>query len=66
MAERVAYLTAAGFEAMDAYHLAWAEYLRADVLVTTDDGFLSQFSRFGGMIKVRVLNPVTVAVEMVA
>jgi len=66
VAERVAYLTAAGFEAMDAYHLAWAEHLRADMLVTTDDGFLSQCSRCGGMIKVRVLNPVTVAVEMVA
>jgi predicted nucleic acid-binding protein len=65
VAERVAQLTDAGFKAMDAYHLAWAEHLQADVLVTTDDGFLSQSSRSGDIMKVRVLNPVGLAVELV-
>ena len=66
VAKRVRRLTAAGFEPMDAYHLAWAEYLRADVLATTDDGFLSRFSRFGDIMETRVLNPVTLAGELVA
>jgi predicted nucleic acid-binding protein len=65
VAERVGRLAEAGFEAMDAYHLAWAQYLQADVLVTTDDRFLSQFSRFGDIMKTRVLNPVTLAAELV-
>jgi len=66
VAERVGRLAAAGFEAMDAYHLAWAENPRADVLVTTDDRFLSQFNRLGDIMKTRVLNPVTLATELVA
>ena len=66
VAERVDRLAEAGFEAMDAYHLGWAEHLRADVLVTTDDRFLSQYSRLGDIMKTRVLNPVTLAAELVA
>ena len=51
---------------MDAYHLAWAEYLQADVLVTTDNRFLSQAGQLDDIMKVRVLNPVSLAAELVA
>jgi len=64
VAERVRRLAEAGFGAMDAYHLAWAEYLRADLLVTTDDGFLSQCRRLGDIMKTRVLDPVTLIAEL--
>jgi len=66
VAKRAGQLAAAGFEPMDGYHLAWAEYLGAEVLATTDDGFLSQFSRSGDIMKTRVLNPVALAGELVA
>ncbi len=37
VAEQADQLVRRGLRAMDAYHLAWAEYLGADTLVTTDD-----------------------------
>jgi hypothetical protein len=49
---------------LDAYHLAWAEYLGAEVLLTTDDAFLSRSTKLGSIIKVRVVNPITLAVEL--
>ena len=42
---------------IDAFHLAWAEYLKADVLVTTDDEFRTRASRPGLKSSVRVLDP---------
>ncbi len=53
-----------GLGAMDAYHLAWAEYLGADTLVTTDDRFLSKAAHLKGIIKVRLVDPITLAKEL--
>lgn len=64
VAGRVAYLIKVGLNSMHAFHLAWAEYLGADVLVTTDDRFLSQCAQFVDIIDIRVLNPVSLAVEL--
>jgi predicted nucleic acid-binding protein len=49
---------------MDAFHLAWAEYLKADVLVTTDSQFLSKCRLLGDKIKVRVINPLSMVQEL--
>ena len=57
-------LVTAGFGAMDAYHLAWAHHLEADVLVTTDDGLLSQSRQLADIISIRVLDPIAVAAEL--
>lgn len=64
--EHVERLAASGLRVMDAYHLAWAEHLEADVLVTTDDAFASQCGRLGDIIRVRVMNPVALAGELPA
>ncbi|TWT42002.1 hypothetical protein RAS1_31290 [Phycisphaerae bacterium RAS1] len=50
-------LAAQGLGEYDASHIAWAEYLGADVLLTTDDDFLKRAARLASMIKVRVQNP---------
>lgn len=55
---RAAALTELGFSAMDALHVACAESGGADVLLTTDDKFLSRASRYRGELKVLVANPV--------
>jgi predicted nucleic acid-binding protein len=48
---------------LDALHLAWAEELGADVLLTTDDRFISRASRLT-TIRVRVLNPTSFVQEL--
>jgi hypothetical protein len=45
-----------GFGSYDAFHVACAESGIADVLLTTDDGFVNAARRCGNM-KVRVCNP---------
>lgn len=53
-----------GLGPLDAFHLAWAEHLKADVLVTTDDDFLAKASRPAVSGSVRVLNPVSLVGEL--
>jgi len=55
VAARVAELHAAGLKSFDAYHVAWAEHLAADVLLTTDDPLLAFCGRQASIIKVRVV-----------
>lgn len=57
-------LQTSGLGTMDAYHLAWAEYLETDVLVTTDDRFRSQAGRLGDIIKVRVIDPIALVGDL--
>jgi predicted nucleic acid-binding protein len=64
VAEQAGQLVAAGLTTLDAYHLAWAEYLGADSLVTTDDRFLSKARRLADIIKVRVIDPITLVREL--
>ena len=52
-----------GFGGYDAVHVACAESAIADVLLTTDDGFVNAARRCGNM-KVRVCNPLRWVAEM--
>lgn len=61
---QTAQLISAGLANLDAYHLAWAEHLDVDVLVTTDDRFLSKARRLQDITKVRVVDPITLAREL--
>lgn len=51
-------LVALGFRAFDALHVACAERGNADVLLTTDDRFLSTARRVASQLRVAVKNPV--------
>lgn len=57
IASRAADLQIAGYGAYDALHLACAEAARADVLLTTDDGFIRKASRRDGEPRIAVRNP---------
>ena len=59
-------LIQAGLPSLDAFHLAWAEHLRADVLVTTDSRFLSKCQALGDRIRVRVrvVSPLALVEEL--
>lgn len=61
---RVQVLRAVGFKAMDALHIACAEAVACDVLLTTDDGMISLASRSAGIVRVRVENPVVWLAEV--
>lgn len=61
VASRARELEALGFDVFDALHLACAEE-NAEVLLTTDDKFLSRAR--GHKIKVRVENPVLWLMEL--
>jgi len=52
-------LQKAGFGLYDALHLACAEAGEADVLLTTDDGFIQRASRRDGNPLVPVVNPLS-------
>lgn len=52
-------LEGAGYGAYDALHLACAEAALADVLLTTDDGFIRKASRGDGKPLVAVRNPLS-------
>ena len=56
---RATNLEIAGFPAGDALHLSSAEIGRVDVLLTTDDRFVSRARRRIGNPRVSVSNPVT-------
>ena len=57
-------LLSLGFGAFDALHIACAEHARADVLLTVDDRFLRLANRLGGVLAVKVANPVTWLLEI--
>lgn len=53
-----------GFKDYDALHLACAESVFAEVLLTTDDKLLHNYKKNKGIIKVRVENPVIWLMEV--
>jgi len=55
--ERAASLGPLGFKPADALHVAAAETLRADVLLSCDDRLCRAARRRRGALKVRVVNP---------
>lgn len=57
-ATRAGTLSAMGFGAYDALHLACAEAAGADVLLTTDDRFVKTAERVRKELRIRVCNPV--------
>jgi predicted nucleic acid-binding protein len=56
--QRARQLAVAGYGVFDALHLAHAEEMQVDVLLTTDDRFIRQVRRRLGSPSVRVVNPV--------
>ena len=52
-----------GFGTFDALHLAWAEYLKVDVFVSTDDDLLKRASRTAD-IMIQVKDPVALLREL--
>lgn len=66
--DKVAYrareLETLGFDVFDALHLACAEEGEAEVLLMTDERFLSKATRYANEIKVRVENPVSWLMEL--
>ncbi|WP_146452180.1 hypothetical protein [Bythopirellula polymerisocia] len=55
---RARQLVTRGFGAADAVHLAAAESLQVDVLLTCDDRWLRKSRQLADEIKIRVANPV--------
>lgn len=55
--ERARHLARQGMQPIDALHVASAESLKADVLLTCDDRFIKAARRLAKEIHVRVLNP---------
>jgi predicted nucleic acid-binding protein len=51
-------LAVAGYGVFDALHLAHAEEMKVDALLTTDDRFIRQVRRRLGSPSVRVVNPI--------
>ena len=51
-------LNSLGFKRLDALHLAVAEVMKTDVLLTTDDQFLRRATEHSASISVPVQNPV--------
>jgi len=64
VSSRTSVLHESGLGPIDAFHLAWAEHLKADVLVTTDDDFRAKASQPDVMSTVRVLDPVSLVGEL--
>ncbi len=62
--ELVARLLPSALKPLDAYHLAWADYLDADVLVTYDDRFLAGAKKVVDLVRVRVVDPVSFVEEI--
>lgn len=57
-------LAALGFRGMDALHLAWAEHLMADALVTTDDRFRRKANAARARSQVRTIGPIELVAEL--
>lgn len=62
--DQVRRLEAAGLHRMDAFHVAWAEHLQADALITTDDRLLSWAARHDDIARVRVVDPLAFVREV--
>jgi predicted nucleic acid-binding protein len=56
--QRGIWLNKLGFKRLDALHLAAAEALKVDVLLTTDDQLLRRATQHSTQLTVSVLNPV--------
>ncbi len=56
--QRGAHLHSMGFKRLDALHLAAAESLKADALLTTDDQFVRLATRHSDQMTIPVMNPV--------
>lgn len=57
-------LMSLGFKNFDAFHIASAELANAEVFVTTDDRLLALGRQHAGVIAVRVVDVVTLALEV--
>jgi hypothetical protein len=55
-----------GFRNFDALHVACAEFAGADVFATTDDQLLSFANRHATLLRVRVVDVVTLAREVLS
>jgi len=64
LADRTKELIALGFKNFDALHTASAELLGATALCTCDDRFLAAARRHASILKVRVVNPIDLAREI--
>lgn len=62
--QRTGELMALGFRNFDAFHVACAEFGRADVFATTDDRLLALGSRHATVLHVRVVDVITLAREV--
>jgi predicted nucleic acid-binding protein len=65
MENRARKLEKLGFALFDALHIACAEKGRADILLTTDNGFMRRASRNHEILKVKVENPVKWLMEKI-
>lgn len=62
--QRALELKGAGLKAVDALHVACAERAKADILLTTDDLFLSKAARCKKALKLKIENPLKWAMEV--
>ena len=64
LAERTRHLIGLGFKSFDALHVASAEALGAETVSTCDDRFLAAARRHASILRVRVVNPIDLAREI--
>ena len=64
IAVRIEELIALGFKNFDSFHLATAELANCDTFCTTDDRLLAAARRHPTSVKVRVLDPIDLAREI--
>jgi predicted nucleic acid-binding protein len=65
LASRTGELMEMGFKGFDALHLACAEAVDADVLLTVDERFLRKAQARAADLRVRVISPITLIQEVV-
>ena len=53
-----------GYGSLDSLHIACAEISGADVFVTTDDKIIKLYNKKPGLLKIRIINPVTIVQEL--
>lgn len=66
LVRRTSELMALGFRNFDALHIACAELAAADVFATTDDRLLRLADRHATLLRVRVVDVVTLALEVLS
>ena len=62
--QRAVELNQVGLKALDALHVACAEKAKADVLLTTDDLFMSKATHYKKMLKLSIENPLRWVMEV--